>query len=182
LIEVAMQIVEKEGVEGLSVRKLASTLGYSTMKLYSECGGKPQLLILMAEEICKQQNTVLNKVPVGDDPIGYLLQLTLASSRYYVDKPWTAQVLRVVRFELDAGEQSPSFQKTVTRYREAMKATKLPGTQDPKTLEAKLNVIRALILGALSLLHLDADPSDKKRVIKIVDDGMHTLIAGWRQK
>lgn len=110
------------------------------MKLYSECRGIPNLLILLAEEICIQQYTLLSKIPTSNDPIDHLLKLTLATSHYYTDKPWTGEILRIVRFELEQEESTPAFKEAASKFRVAMKATKLPITKSTKSLDEALNI------------------------------------------
>ena len=136
---------------------------------------------MLGEAICKELNTLLEAVTHDDDPIDYLKRLFHTSGSYYINKPWAAELLRMIRFDLKAAEQVEEFEKAVHRYREAMKAASLPGLKEPQAFEVGLNVMRALALGALNMFPLSEDPRYKAQAIEIMDEGIRTLIAGWSQ-
>lgn len=180
LLVAAREIMSREGVEALSVRKLARAVNYSTMKLYSEFKGKPEILLFLAEDICQRQLAQLEQIEQGFDRADYLLRYTVAASRFYVEEPWSAEVLRAVRLDGISGELPPSFREADRRYQQALEALELPGVQGEEASARARDVTRALMLGALSLLRRSSSSREKQRVLQIVSDGMRCLIEAWK--
>lgn len=69
LLEVAAHIFAAEGAGALTVRRLASELGTSTMSLYSHFAGKDQLIEATADEFVVRFAQALQAVPVTDDAL-----------------------------------------------------------------------------------------------------------------
>jgi len=69
LLEVAARIFAAEGAGALTVRRLASELGTSTMSLYSHFSGKEQLIEATADEFVVRFAQALQAVPVTDDAL-----------------------------------------------------------------------------------------------------------------
>ncbi|MEV4018710.1 TetR/AcrR family transcriptional regulator [Nonomuraea angiospora] len=51
IVRAAIEIADAEGLEGLSMRKVADRLGFTTMSLYRHVPGRDQLVDLMVDEI-----------------------------------------------------------------------------------------------------------------------------------
>ncbi len=181
VIQAAYGLVKEVGLEGLSLRKLAAALSYSTSKLYHEFGSKQELLVLLAEDICRRQNMRLAKLEKNEDPEKHLLQVTREAMCFYAEQPWAAGILAAVRFNSsDKTEVSPAFKIAAEYYRSCVVALNLSALSTSETLEEGLNVTRVLMLGALSILRSDSEETTKELVVKIVDDGMRLIIAGWK--
>lgn len=180
VIQTAYGLIKEEGLEGLSLRKLATALEYSTSKLYHEFGSKQDIIVLLAEDICRRQNERLQLLKRGNDPVEYFLQFTHEAMLFYTDEPWSASILSAVRFGREEMEVPPAFKEAAERTRKDVANLNLEALSTPEELDAGLNVMRALMLGALSILRPDSEDSEKNLVVKIVDDGMRVLIAGWR--
>lgn len=183
VIEAAYALVKKNGLEGLSLRKLTAALSYSTTKVYYEFGSKQDLLLLLAEDICIRQNERIANLKKTDDndPELHLLKVTHEAMRFYAQEPWAAGILAAVRFNSrDKLEGLPAFSAAADYYRQCVKALNIPALSSPKNLEEGLNVTRILMLGALSILRPDSEEHTKDVAIKIVDDGMRLIIAGWK--
>ncbi len=176
VLGVAYKLIKEGGLDGLTLRKLAQGLEYSTTKLYHEFGSKQDLLVLLAEDVCQRQNARLETLKKLPDPEEHLLQLTHEATRFYVEEPWSAQILAFIRFGTNA--MPPSFVQAAENYKANLMALNLPAAW----IEDGLNVTRALMLGALSILRTDSTPDEKNLVLKIVDNGMRLIIAGWRSK
>lgn len=181
LVSTALGVVEKGGIESLSMRKLAKLLGYSTMKFYSECDSKEQLFVLMAEEICRQQWEVVQAVPLGEDAVENVMRTTGAAFDYYLQHPSSAQVLAQVRFEGAQEKIGPVFFAITQHYQELLEATQLPALTHPEGLDKATNILRVFILGSLSLLSFDSLERQKERVREIFLEGMKCLLLGWKE-
>ena len=172
VIKVASSLIKQEGLEGLSLRKLAKGLEYSTTKLYQEFGNKQDLIVFLAEDICQRQNKRLQSVMGSENPEEYILTITHEATCFYTEEPWSAQILAAVRFE--EMPMPPSFKLASDISRNNFRALNL----SEKTLDDLQNVTRSLMLGALSILRPNSKKSEKELVIKIIDDGMRLILAG----
>lgn len=181
VIHAAYDLLNENGFEGLTLRKLAAALSYSTTKLYYEFGDKQGLYLLLAEDICARQNAKLANLKKENDPVESLLLFTHEALCFYADEPWSAGILGAVRFEkLDPSAIPATFKIAADNYRRYVVNLNFSYLADLDKLEEGLNITRALMFGALSILHPDSDKQAKDRVIKIVDDGMRLIVAGWK--
>lgn len=180
VIKQAYRLIKEGGIEGLSLRKLAAAIEYSTMKLYHEFGSKEDILLFLADDICRRQNEKLLKIDKKMDPEEYLLRITDEAVRFYVNEPSSAAILASARFGTHNKEFPPTFKASADHYRQSVLALDLPIFSNPERLDECLNVTRALLLGALSLLNPDSDEKVKNLVIKIVNDGLMVILAGWK--
>jgi|GEM_PF-5358897 len=180
VIQVAYELVKQAGLEGLSLRKLATGLEYSTSKIYQEFKGKQDLIILLAEDICQRQNERLQSLQQEVNAEKHLLQFTHQAVCFYAEEPWSAGVLSAIRFKGQPNEMPPAFKKAAENFRNCVEALNLSVLATAEGLNEGLNVTRALMLGALSILRPDSTETEKALVIKIVDNGMQLIVAGWK--
>jgi AcrR family transcriptional regulator len=64
IVEAALEIVDAEGVEGLSMRRLARRLGTAPMSLYRHVGGKNELVGLVVAALA-------SRMPAGDPSLAW---------------------------------------------------------------------------------------------------------------
>ncbi len=182
VIQAAYALIVKNGLEGLSLRKLAEDIEYSTSKLYHEFESKQDIIHLLAEDICQRQNERLRSLKKGTDAEEYLLRFTHEAVVFYVEEPASASILAAMRFDRLGIEKPAAFKLAAENFHNSVVALHIPRLSNKEALEEGLNVTRALMLGALSLLHRDSQESEKNLVVKIVDDGMKLIIAGWKSQ
>ena len=72
VVDAAFSLVERTGVDGLSMRALADALGVQAPTIYWHAGGKPELLRLMAARIYGEAS---QSVPYTDDWRQWLIML-----------------------------------------------------------------------------------------------------------
>lgn len=173
-------MIKEAGIEGLTLRKLASALDYSTTKLYHEYGGKDELILILAEDISQRQNDLLEGIKKGANAEEHLLRVIHEATKFYTNEPWSAQILAAVRFTFKASEMPPAFVKATENYRNWLVALNLSALSTKEALDYGMYVTRFLSLGALSTLRPDSKKSEKDLVINIVDEGMRLIVAGWK--
>ena len=78
LIEVAARLLTEEGPKALSTRRLAATVGSSTMAVYTHFGGMDDLVHAMVLEGFQRLNLRMNDVSRTDDPIADVAALGAA--------------------------------------------------------------------------------------------------------
>ncbi|MFF9572438.1 TetR/AcrR family transcriptional regulator C-terminal domain-containing protein [Streptomyces sp. NPDC014685] len=89
IVRAAITLVDTEGLPALSMRRVATEFGVSTMALYRHVPNKGELVRLMSEEVFREE-------PTGPRPSGWREQLTLEARwlwERYERHPWLARAL-----------------------------------------------------------------------------------------
>ncbi|MFF7868984.1 TetR/AcrR family transcriptional regulator [Streptomyces qaidamensis] len=89
IVEAAVQLADSEGLEGLSMRRVAAELGTGTMSLYRYVPGKGELLDLMLDRV---QRPAENPADPGVGWRAALEALARATLALYRRHPWLLQV------------------------------------------------------------------------------------------
>ncbi|MEU2540090.1 TetR/AcrR family transcriptional regulator [Streptomyces iakyrus] len=89
IVEAAVQIADAEGLQGLSMRRVAAELGTGTMSLYRYVPGKGELLDLMLDRV---QRPSENPADPGAGWRAALEALARATLALYRRHPWLLQV------------------------------------------------------------------------------------------
>jgi len=90
IVEAAVQVADAEGLEALSMRRIATELGTGTMSLYRYVPGKGELLDLMLDRV---QRPSENPADLGDGGWRSALEaLGRATLALYRRHPWLLQV------------------------------------------------------------------------------------------
>lgn len=89
IVETAIAVADAEGIDAVSMRRVARELGAGTMSLYRYVPGKDELLILMLDRVGAGA-----ALPVGGGLSwrGALEQVARTSYRLYLDHPWLLKV------------------------------------------------------------------------------------------
>jgi AcrR family transcriptional regulator len=93
LVDAGVDLVEREGVQALSVRKLAAEVGTSTMAVYTHFGGMTGLLDAIANEVFARFTRALTDIPETDDPVADFLSMGLAYRAYALANPERYQLM-----------------------------------------------------------------------------------------
>src|SRR5690554_3832467 len=95
IVETAIAVADAEGLEALSMRRVARELGVGTMSLYRYVPGKAELLDLMLEKVSDPAEEVAQAR--GRDWRGVLEVGARAAYRSYLEHPWLLQVVNLSR-------------------------------------------------------------------------------------
>src|SRR5947207_8472826 len=87
LVDEAARMLVTQGPGGLSLRKLAASVGVSTMPVYTLFGDKRGLLSAMHREGFRRLREALGAVPETDDPVADLNALGVAYRRSALTSP-----------------------------------------------------------------------------------------------
>jgi AcrR family transcriptional regulator len=89
IVAAAQRVIERDGVEALTMRRVADALGASPMALYRHVRGKDELLVLLLDELA----AALPRPPLPREP----RERVLAACRHMRDglaeHPWIVDVL-----------------------------------------------------------------------------------------
>ncbi|HEY7008790.1 MAG TPA: TetR/AcrR family transcriptional regulator [Jatrophihabitantaceae bacterium] len=150
LIDEAARLLAEEGPAGLSVRKLASAAGTSTMAIYSRFGDKPSLLAAMHREGFRRLGAHLQVT--ATDPETALVELGRAYRRSALQSPHL--------YALMFGPRPPGFR---------------PGEDDDKAADATYAPLVEAVRAAVQDGLLDGDPERIARQLWVVAHGMVSL-------
>src|SRR5437764_4470823 len=89
VLDTAIRLLDTEGVEALTMRRLASELGVSTMTPYRHVGSKDELLIVLVDRLAAR----LAYPPRPPDPKGAMLVLWSTIYGSLAEHPWVPEVL-----------------------------------------------------------------------------------------
>jgi AcrR family transcriptional regulator len=84
IVEVAMQLADVEGVDALSMRHLARSLGYEVMSLYNHVANKDDLLSLMVDAVAAE----IDRPSLDAEPLAAVRAMTVSTHDVFVRHPW----------------------------------------------------------------------------------------------
>ncbi|HUD50999.1 TetR/AcrR family transcriptional regulator [Parvibaculum sp.] len=87
LLDAASEMLMRGGPDAISLRKLASNVGTSTMAVYTAFGGKEGLIAALFEEAFDRLSTAQNSVPRDKEPLVWLANLGRAYRRFALENP-----------------------------------------------------------------------------------------------
>jgi AcrR family transcriptional regulator len=88
VIQAALDVADAEGLEAVSIRRVASDLGARPMSLYTHIASKDDLVALMLHEMSGQ---LIVPEPLPDDWREALRQIARHAYAAYVQHPWALQ-------------------------------------------------------------------------------------------
>jgi AcrR family transcriptional regulator len=89
IVATAVKVADAEGLDAVSMRRVAQELGRSTMSLYSHVPGKAELLDLMIDAVLAEQPTV---AALDGDWRAALEATAREAVAFYQRHPWVLQV------------------------------------------------------------------------------------------
>jgi AcrR family transcriptional regulator len=93
LLEAAAQLLDEEGPQALTARRLAATAGTSTMAVYTHFGGMPALVREIVVEGFDRLAAHITDHPRTEDPVADLVDLALAYRANALENPHLYSVM-----------------------------------------------------------------------------------------
>lgn len=87
LLECAEAIVEEEGLDALSVRRVAARAGVTTRAVYGTFGSKDALIAALGGHAFDLLGAAVAALPMTGDPVSDLVEAGLAFRRFALDHP-----------------------------------------------------------------------------------------------
>jgi AcrR family transcriptional regulator len=94
IISAAMRVVERDGVEVLTMRRLADELGTAPMSLYRHVADKRELLMELLDEVARQVTD--RPLPASPDPRTRLVDTVTEVHRVLEANRWVVQAVLAV--------------------------------------------------------------------------------------
>jgi AcrR family transcriptional regulator len=183
LLEAAALLVDEDGPDALTARKVATAAGTSTMAVYTHFGGMPALVKEMVAEGFARLNEHQRAVPHTDDPLADLLALSMAYRDNAVQNPHLYAVMfgatslkGFTLTEEDMGEGLEAFAILTDYISRAMDSGQLR-RQEPAHVAAQVwTAMHGYVMLELAGLHLPPDNPVEDVMLPLLT----TLVAGLR--
>jgi AcrR family transcriptional regulator len=181
LLAAAERIVEAEGLDALSVRRVASEVGVTTRAVYSLFGSKDALVVALGAKAMRVLQDGLETLPATSDPAGDLVEGgTLVFRRFALDHP------ALLRIGLQCEGMSPELfcqfkdasDQTLAVLRGRFERLADAGQLGTHSIEQALCAFDALCQGLAALeLRGRMPPVTAEALWR---DALGALVAGWR--
>lgn len=93
LIEAGIVILERDGLQALTVRKLAAEVGTSTMVVYTHFGSMTGVVDALSDEIFARFGEALAAIPHTEDPVADFFSMGAAYRRFALKNPQHYQLM-----------------------------------------------------------------------------------------
>jgi AcrR family transcriptional regulator len=181
LLEAAALLLDEEGPNALTARRLASAAGTSTMAVYTHFGGMPALVREIVSEGFKRLADHVTDHPRTDDPVADLADLALAYRANAMENPHLYSVMfgatSLGGYRLAPEERAVGIYTFVVlseAVARAMDAGRLRRADPGLVAQQLWTAMHGYVMLELAGLHL----SSKDPVEEVFRPLMKTLLAG----
>ncbi|MGI8794753.1 MAG: TetR/AcrR family transcriptional regulator [Acidimicrobiales bacterium] len=176
IADAARTILVNEGLQGVSLRKVAAGLGVTAPALYAHVIDKRDLLQTIAEQ---ELQVLLKRFQEADlaDPLDRAVTQARSYADWAAENPAVFRALFMFRPELTAesvGDEPPLSQRILDRFRETMREADF----SPTTADSAAETLYAAVHGAIIVRLAGPAASDNSR---LVDDVVSAVMAGLRR-
>ncbi|RFS81535.1 TetR/AcrR family transcriptional regulator [Actinomadura spongiicola] len=134
IVEAAIKIADAEGLDAVSIRRIANELGVRAMSLYTHIDAKEDIFDLMYDEVAKE---VLVEGELSDDWREAILQIVHKEREVGLRHPWM----------LELAHRSPRVGPNGLRHVEQSLAAAALLTTDPEAMLAIVTTVDHYMLG-----------------------------------
>ncbi|MFC4056047.1 TetR/AcrR family transcriptional regulator [Actinomadura syzygii] len=134
IIETAVNIADAEGLEAVSIRRIANELGVRAMSLYTHIAAKQDILDLMYDQVAEE---VLLEGELPDDWREAMLRITRREREVGLKHPWMFELSRL----------SPRVGPNGLRHAEQSLAAASRLADDPESMLAIITTVDYYMLG-----------------------------------
>ena len=183
LLEAAAEIVAHQGVDSLSLRKLAAAQGTSTTAIYSLFGGRAELLVALFSTSFASFGDAQRRVPVSGDPEVDLRELAASYRDWALRNPHLYAVMfGGVLGSVDVSEEAQRASAAMDPLRSAVASAVAAGTMAGASVELISHSFWAIVHGLVSLeLAMPTDNDDEIRRA-MFDAGTESVLRGWTRQ
>jgi AcrR family transcriptional regulator len=184
IIQATTEIVEEDGLEGLSAREIAKRIGYSPGTLYNVFENLDDILLTIEARLLDRLADRLAKTDTSGTPQERLMRLTETYFTFTQERPKLWNLL--VEHRLPAGQELPTWYQTKLDSLLSPLEDALAPLIDAKDLGAQKRAARTLWAGVHGMTSLST-ASKLSRVTgpasgALVDDLVSTYLAGLAKR
>jgi len=149
ILRAATEVIESDGLAGLSAREIARRIGYSPGTLYNVFENLDDLVLTIEARLLDRLDARLNEVPASHDPATHLRLLAGAYLKFTHENPKLWNLL--FEHHMPAGHNVPPW------------------------YQVKLDQLMGRIEKAVEPLVGDSEPSAAKRAARVLWAGVHGI-------
>ncbi|HLZ72692.1 MAG TPA: TetR/AcrR family transcriptional regulator [Dehalococcoidia bacterium] len=180
LLDAAERLVVANGIEALSVRRVAGAVGTTTRAVYSVFGSKDGLVIALGARAFDLLRAAIDGLPQTDDPAADLVEAGVSVFRRFVLQHPALFRLAVQRVEVQA-DLAEGFRGAADHALDGLRSRlarlAAAGRLGARPLTDALYEFHALCEGLAALELRCAFPEDDAE--RIWRDALAALLAGW---
>jgi AcrR family transcriptional regulator len=184
LLDAAEAIVDTEGVEGLTVRRVAQQVGTTTRAVYSSLGSKEALLAALGMRAFDLLGMQIAALPRSEDPAADLIAAGAAGfRRWALEHPALFRVgfLHQVSVAPQVWARfGTSAQRALTTLHELIRRVEQDGGLAGRPLTAATWQFHSLCEGLAAMELRGSMPCPENDSQQIWTDALGALVAGWR--
>jgi AcrR family transcriptional regulator len=180
LLDAAEAILEAEGPDALTVRRVADRVGTTTRAVYSSLGSKDALLAALCARAFELLGAHVARVPRSSDPaVDLVTAATMGFRRWALEHPALFRIGFVYQLSLPAaviaGAGSPRL-RALEALHDLIRRVERAGGLGGRTIVEATAQIDALCEG-LAIMDLRCPDQD---TTSRWTDALNALVAGWR--
>ena len=181
VLAAALELFEKGGLDGLTMRKIADKIDYSPCVIYQHYKNKQALLYALFEDLSQELMTVLHDIPMTKTPEEHLILTFTVDVDFMLAKPWRVPLFNTVIGPLSRQEFPSAMQEIANLFAARIQALNYPNLQTKKQIEDALDVLRSLLSGVLRIATQNKRLEASAFAKKTLEYGLKTLLKGWKQ-
>jgi len=184
LLEAAAETVANQGVDSLSLRKLAAAQSTSTTAIYSLFGGRAELLVALFATSFASFGDSQRRVPVSGDPEVDLRELAIAYRDWALRNPHLYAVMfGGVLGSIDVADEAQRADAAMDPLRAAVSSAVAAGTMSGASVELISHSFWAIVHGLVSLeLAMPSTSDDDETRRAMFDAGTESVLRGWSRQ
>ena len=183
LLDAAAETVAQQGVDSLSLRKLAAAQNTSTTAIYSLFGGRAELLVALFATSFASFGDAQRAVPVTGNPKVDLRELAVAYRHWALHNPHLYAVMfGGVLGSVDVSEELPLAAAAMDPLRAAVATAVAAGTMSGAPADLISHSFWAIVHGLVSLELAMPTNVDSETRRAMFDAGTESVLRGWTRQ
>jgi AcrR family transcriptional regulator len=183
LLEAAAETVAQQGVDSLSLRKLAAAQSTSTTAIYSLFGGRAELLVALFATSFSSFGDAQRGVPVTGDPEVDLRELAIAYREWALRNPHLYAVMfGGVLGSIDVSDEAQVASAAMDPLRAAVARAVADGIMAGAPVELISHSFWAIVHGLVSLELAMPTNSDDETRRAMFEAGTESVLRGWTRQ
>lgn len=180
IIATAHDIVAQQGLQGLTMRSIASTIEYSQSKIYEFFKNKDQLCEVLFGELCQKMLEIIKNIPKDLDPEQYLTEVIMKAVEFHNAFPHSDELFTLVCFGPGRFKMPNIYSEVVEYSTTAVRNLNSPHIQNDEDVSIALDIIRCFKIGIANLMSIETSIEGKKRIYGLAENVVKLLLRGWK--
>ena len=182
ILKNALKILEKEGVDCVTLRAIAHKMDVSVGVIYNYFTNKDELLKEIYVQTCSQFLQALKKREIGDknkNPIDAFVEMSIFMCEFRIENSHRYREI----FVQQTFEEEPKELLEIRKHsQEKLKALSLAAMKTNEDLYLASRAVLCLAEGIASLAVRDKTNDARKNSAQIMGFGVTALLKGWSSK